>query len=226
MTQRPIAPPDFPIDSPSTEEGKAAAKLHTAWVQQYARVDKVERDYNAAQEGLRQADQELQDALAEAERQGKPGKAVSDAEAAYAAAKEAAEGPWQQRATAAAQAAEERRAEYETYVDAHLEELLAELADEAEAASDAIHKAAQALDEAFDRYQRSRRANEILIGPAQAITGQALPQLGAVSVGRRAVESLVREKVAPPTPSRRHLDERRIALGQEPVAVYGKPVNA
>lgn len=221
MTRRPPAPTEFPIDKPSTEEGKAAAKLHAAWVAQYERVDQVERDYRAARDNLRAADEALQDALAKAEREGKRGKAVADAEAAYTAAKEAVEAPWQQRARAALREAEARRADYNTYVDANLEALLAELRPEAEAAAKAVQEAAQALAAAFDRYRRSRYANEALIGPAQAIDNRAIPTGGIPAGVDRGVAELTRQAPPPPTPTRRHLDQRRIARGEEPVGNYG-----
>jgi hypothetical protein len=222
-----MAPPDFPIDSPSTDEGKTAARLHAAWVKQYRRVDLVERNYRSAQEELRRADEQLQAALAAAERQGKTTKATSDAEAAYAAAKEAAEGPWQQRAAAAASSSEQRRHEYERYVYDHLVELLSELSEEAVASREAVLKAARALKAAFGRWQACRNDHHVLIGPAVAINGQSLPHLvGVAASASRAVEALVDacatthsragHPLPEPRPTKRALDEYLAVHGMAP----------
>jgi hypothetical protein len=217
----PTRPNEFPIKAPSSEVAQQAAELHTAWVEQYARVTKIEDDFAAAQSALKQADADLMAALAEAERTGKSGEAVGDAEDAYATAKAAADGPWQQRVAAPAYESEQRRAAYEEYVNEHFDELLAEpeLGVEAEAAKGAIIAAAAAMLDGFDRWDNCRSAHAALTVHAQLIDDQRLPQLSAALTSLRKTAGAIvaenGESIPQPSPDERDLRERRYDLGFE-----------
>lgn len=216
-------PTDFPIQKPTTPAGKQAAELHKAWTDQYARANQVEVDYVAAQAEMREAQANLRDVLAKRELGEATDKQVTAAEDAHAAAKGAAEAPWQERATAAVAATETRRAEYEAFVDENLEELVEELEAEGHLAVDTIRKAAQTIADGVAAWMETRRRAAALIGPAQLLSDQAIPTLtGSAEAAATAAARLLADDhgLVLPLPERRHLDQRLIDLGQSPKHTY------
>ncbi|HWP33195.1 MAG TPA: hypothetical protein VNL97_05555 [Solirubrobacterales bacterium] len=212
----PATPPtDFPIQKPTTDAGKRAAELHQDWSDQFARAGQVEADYVAAQARLKQTEVELVDVLAKRELGEATDADAKAAEDAHAAAKADADAPWQERATAAVSAAEQRRGTYEAFVDENLDELVGELEPDAQAAIDTMRKAAQTLVDGAAVWQESRQRAAHMILPAQGITGQAVPLMtdsanAAVSAAKRLLED--GNGLVLPLPTRRHLDQRRIDL--------------
>ena len=232
---RPTDPGLFPIDKPVSDEAKEAARLHADWRDRFARVEKVERDYAAARRAVREADVALQEALSAAELSDKPDdKAVRAAEKAYAVAKAEAEAPWRHRIAAAATASEAARTAFSSYLNENLETILdePELREEAEAAQAAFVEAAEALVAAAGRWTGAYDAYDAILRHAEQIDGRALPRLGdQATAASRAARALLNaqegagrfgeQPVPLPSPSRRHLDQRRIARGEEPVGNYG-----
>jgi len=218
-----MIPTDFPIQKPSTPVGKQAAELHKAWTDQYGRASQVEVDYSAAQAALRDTQAELRSVLAKGELGEATAKQVTAAEDAHAAAKGAAEAPWRERATAAVTAAEKRRAEYEEFVDANLDDLVAELEPDAQLAIETIRKAAQTMADGVATWREVRKRAVALIQPAQLINSQAVPGLtGSADAAAVAAARLLADDggLVSPLPTRRHLDERLIGLGQTPKQTY------
>jgi hypothetical protein len=226
MIVRPATPSPFPITEPSSEAAVQAAALHSAWCDQHARIERVEREHADAQRAVQEADAALQAALDDAESKGKTSKAVSDAEAAYAAAKEAARGPWDQRLSAAIRETAARQGAYNQCVNENFEELLAELRPEGEEAREAILEAAKALTDAVDRWSESRAAHMVFVKSASGLNGSAVPYLeGNAKAAAVAAERLLAEQfgeratpvepLSVPAPTPRALKERRIRLGLE-----------
>jgi hypothetical protein len=214
----PVAP--FPIANPTTDTGKQAAELHTAWGEQYDRAQQVETDYQTARQELPAADVALRNSLENAELKGDRSSAdVAKAEKRYAAAKEAADGPWEQRATAAVQAAEQRRHEYAAFVDAHLEDLLEDgLTADADAARQGVIAAAEALQTSLDRWREVSAANALLVAQASSIDGQSLPEMsGPVAAIAQPLDELLlsTDSIPSPAPEKRYLEDRRYRLGLE-----------
>ncbi|HEX3241119.1 MAG TPA: hypothetical protein VHR18_13415 [Solirubrobacterales bacterium] len=213
----PVAP--FPIADPTTDAGKQAAELHAAWREQHGRAAQVETDYQAARQELPAADVALREALADAELKGDHSSSdVAKAEKRYAAAKEAAEGPWEQRAAATFHAAEQRRGEYAAFVDANLDELLADgLLTDAADARQGIIDAAEALQASIDRWREVLGNNSLLIAQASSIDGQAMPEMsGPVAAIEQPLDTLLlsTDSIPSPAPQQRHLRERRRVLAE------------
>jgi len=220
---RPEKPTDFPIQKPTTPAGKRAAELHKTWTEQYERANQVEVDYVAAQAAMEETQVTLRDVLSKRELGEATDKQVSAAEDAYAAAKGAAEAPWRERATAAATAVEQRRAEYEAFVDENLEELVTELEADAQAAVDTIRKAAQTIADGVATWRAVRKRAATLIAPAQLVSDQAIPLLtGSADAAATSAARLLADDdgLALPLPERRHLDQRLIDLGLPPKQTY------
>jgi len=233
----PNKPPHLPLTTPATSAGKRLVELHTDWVRQYDRAIAIEGDYRASQDALRAADSDLQRVLTEAElKGGKRTKAVTDAEATYAEAKAAAEAPWEQRARAAVSAANAHRGPFEEYLNDHLEEVVSEpeLVGEAEDARTAVLDCAQALADAFERYQEAHAASVAILGRAEGVSGQDVPMMGsAASAANVGVRSLLEAQTGGrpaggqmlPTPcvSKSTLDRRAIDRGEAEVVEVDGP---
>lgn len=227
----------FPLVNPTTDAGKRAAELHAAWAKHHDRIAAVERAYLGAQEAMKVANAEMEQALYAAAAAGSSrGRAVANAEAAFATAKADAEAPWEQRLRAPIMAAEQARAEYEAHISDTLDAILAEpeLADEAEAARDEVLATTQAQAVAFERWGRCRAAHAAIIGPAEGITNQSLPHLGAAATAARqageamlAAQATARpaagESLPCPRVSQRALADRRVRRGEAEVVEVDGP---
>jgi len=218
-----ITPPEFPIQKPTTTAGKRAAELHKIWTEQYGRADQVGIDFAAAQAALQEAEATLRDVLRKRELGEATEKQVTAAEDAHADAKGAAEAPWRERANAAVHASEQRRAEYEAFVDENLDDLVEELKADAQVAVDTIRKAAQTIADGVAAWRATRQRAATLIAPAQLVNDQAIPLLtGSAEAAATAAARLLADDhgLVLPLPERRHLDQRLIDLGLPPKQTY------
>lgn len=221
---QPATPPsDFPILKPSTPAGKQAAKLHREWVDQHDRAKQVEVDFIAAQNRLTESQAELRDVLARREMGNATDEEATAAEDAHRAAKAEVDAPWRERAIAAVEASEKRRADYERFVDDKLDDLVTELEVDAQAAVTTIREAAQTMADGVAAWRETRKRAIELIRPAQLVDGQSVPGLtasaeaAAIAATRLLADG---DGLVLPVPGRRHLDQRRIDLGLKPLRSY------
>lgn len=213
---------EWPILKAKTAAGKRAAELHAEWAEQHKRIAAVEQEHASAQEALRAANARLRDAHYEANKAGKSGKDVAEAEAAFLKAEEEANAPWSHRLEAPIRSAEDARSAFQIHVTETLDELLDEpdLAEAAVSARDAVIAATEAQSEAIDGWLSAHRAHELVLAQADGITAQALPSL-PMFVGdlRRTGEELLMGEgrpgrlAAPCLPARQRL-QRRLDRGE------------
>jgi chromosome segregation ATPase len=196
---RPDKPTPWPLETPQTPAGKKGAELHAAWVEQFARVEKVEADYAQVRARLKDAEEAIADARTD--------KASAEAEKAYAVAKTELDAPWQARLQGPISGARDAEAALRVHVTESLSELVSEpeLGAAAEDARQAVVVTTETLVDAFATWREVARAHASLVKLADGLDTRAVPDPSPVADDvRRAAERMLASEASTPGIDLRH----------------------